>query len=44
MALPSLSGTGLDVATGPFAAAAEHPAAAATSKATAMSLLGKRMP
>ncbi|MEV6901065.1 hypothetical protein [Amycolatopsis sp. NPDC051372] len=35
--------TGLDVTAGRFAAVAEHPAAAATTKATAMSLLGKRM-
>ncbi|WIX77678.1 hypothetical protein QRX50_40790 [Amycolatopsis carbonis] len=36
--------TVLGVTTGPFAAVAEHPAAAATTKATAMSLLGKSMP
>ncbi|QRP49013.1 hypothetical protein [Amycolatopsis sp. FDAARGOS 1241] len=36
--------TVLGVATGSFAAGAEHPAAAAATKATAMSLLGKSMP
>ncbi|WP_326565256.1 hypothetical protein VSH64_25780 [Amycolatopsis rhabdoformis] len=36
--------TVLGATTGPFAAVAEHPAAAAATKATAISLLGKNMP